>query len=149
MKRSARVWALALFASTLWPAGLQAHGVKAVLDPAGNKATFTGLARVTCFDDGSGPAAYLMARVRDDSPAEAGLLVNLQLIKGSQAISITDTGSGDALYSDYIALQGGSGVYTMVLNKTKAGARSFDLEWHCMTASGIHTGTDILLDQFQ
>jgi len=140
---------LTLLAMALLPAALHAHSAKAVLDPGGDKATFTGLARVTCFDDGSGPAAYLMARVRDNSPPVAGLLVNLQLLKGSQAISISDTVSGDAQYSDFAALPGGNGVYTMLLNKTRAGARSFELEWHCMTAADLHTGTDIILDQYQ
>jgi hypothetical protein len=107
------------------------------------------LARVTCFDDGSGAAALLMVRVRDNSAAIPGLLINLQLLKDTAALSISDTVSGDATYSDYIALPGGNGVYTILLNKTAAGARSFDIEWHCMTADNLHTGTDILVDQFK
>lgn len=125
------------------------HSARSTLDSAGNRATFTGLARVTCFDDGGGTPALLMARIRDTSPPVAGLLVNLQLVKGTAALSITDTSSGDAGYSDFIALPGGGGEYIMMVNKTAAGARNFDLEWHCMTAGNVHTGTDIALQQFQ
>jgi hypothetical protein len=119
------------------------------MDAPGTSATFTGLGRVTCFDDGSGPAALLMARIRDNSSVVPGLLVNLQLLKGPAALSISDTVSGDATYSDYIALPGGNGVYTIMVNKTAAGARNFDLEWHCLTADNLHTGTDIIVDQFK
>jgi hypothetical protein len=114
----------------------------------GNSATFTGLARVTCFNDGNGPAAMLVARVRDNSEAIHGLMVNIQLVKGAAALSISDEISGDAAFSDYIALPGGNGEYIMMVNKTAAGQRNFDIEWHCMTAGNLHTGTDISLQQF-
>ncbi len=130
-------------------ASSQAHSARATLDAAGNKASFTALARVTCSDDGSGPPALLSARVRDNSPPVAGLIINLQLLKGTQALSISDTVSGNADYSDSLQLAGGAGVYTVLLNKTAAGARNFDIEWHCLTATGDHTGTDIIVDQFK
>jgi hypothetical protein len=133
----------------LSPMVVQAHGARAVMDAAGTTPTFTALARATCFDDGAGPAAYLFARIRDNSAPVEGLYVSLQLLKGTQAISISDTVSGDAGYSDYVALAGGNGVYTMMLNKTRAGPREVDVEWHCMTADDEHTGTDILVDQFK
>lgn len=125
------------------------HTTRATMDAAGNSATFTGLARVSCFDDGNGPAVQLMARVRDNSAPVNGLLLSLQVLKGTSAISISDAGSGDANYSNYIALAGGNGTYTMMLNKTGPGARNFDIEWHCVTATGAHTGTGITVDQFQ
>lgn len=126
-----------------------ADSARATMDASGAKATFTGLARVTCFDDGNGPAAMLVARIRDNSPAIHGLMVNVQLVKGGTALSISDEISGDRSYSDYIALPGGNGEYIMMVNKTAAGARHFDLEWHCYTFTNAHTGTDITLQQFQ
>lgn len=119
------------------------------LDPAGNKATFTALARVTCFDDGNGPADLLAAQIRDNSPAIPDMFVSLQLLKGSKAISVTDTTPGDAQFSQQVSLQGGNGVYFMMVNKTIAGARDFEVEWHCITANQAHTGTDIVVDQFE
>ena len=126
-----------------------AHGGSGItMDAAGISRTFTGVALVTCFDDGEGPAENLTARIRDNSPPVPGLLVNLQLFKGNKAINITDTVSGDADYSPFVTLHGGPGVYFMIINKTDAGARNFDVEWHCNTVDGIHTGTDISVSQF-
>lgn len=126
-----------------------AHGGGAVMDEAGTKASFTALARITCFDDGAGPAQFLVARIRDNSSALQGMLVSLQLLKGTRATSVTDLISGDADYSAFATLSGGNGTYQLIINKSKAGARSFDLEWHCLTATNAHTGTDIIVDQFE
>jgi hypothetical protein len=128
---------------------LHAHGGSELMDPNGNVPGFTALTRVTCFDDGNGNAAYLMARVRDKSESMPGLRVTLHLLKGNRAANVTDTMPGDAEYSEWITLAGGNGVYQMMLTKTLAGARAFDIEWHCMTAQNIHTGTDILVDQYE
>jgi len=107
------------------------------------------LAQITCSSEGSEPTDHLLARIRDNSPPVPGLLVNLQIFKGNRAISITDTVSGDAEFSSFIPLQGGNGVYYVMVNKTNAGERAFDLEWHCTAASGAHTATDIGVLQFQ
>ncbi|MCB1985057.1 MAG: hypothetical protein H6936_12340 [Burkholderiales bacterium] len=126
-----------------------AHGGSGItMDAAGISRTFTGVVLVTCFDDGNGPAENLIARIRDNSPLVPGLLVNLQLFKGNKAVNITDTVSGDANYSPFVTLHGGPGVYYMIINKTDAGARNFDVEWHCNTVDGIHTGTEISVSQF-
>ncbi len=144
-------WSVMLATALLaiMPALAAAHTARATLDASGTRAAFTALARVTCFDDGSGVPAALQVRVRDNSPPLAGLLVNVQVLRGTQALSGSDTTSGDASYSEPLLLNGGSGVYTVLLNKTAAGARNFDFEWHCLTASGDHTGTDIIVDQFK
>ncbi|MCB1670806.1 MAG: hypothetical protein R3F41_06615 [Gammaproteobacteria bacterium] len=124
------------------------HGGTAVFDPEGNSDTFTALVRITCFNDGTGDAGYLVARIRDNSLPMEGLYLNMQILKGTQAISITDQTPGDADYTPYVLLEGGNGVYTLMLNHTKAGSHTFDLEWHCMTLDNLHTGTDILVDQY-
>lgn len=154
IKQPAFMFALLLLLSA--PAAYS-HTARATLDPAGNNAHFTALARVTCFNDGSGPAVGLYVRVRDNSPPVAGLLVNAQILKGSQAIVTTDAVSGDATWSDPVQIDGAGGVYTVMVNKTAAGPRNFDIEWHCVTTghdhdhSGNipHTGTEILVDQFK
>ena len=138
-----------LLSAALLSLDASAHGGGAVMDAAGNKAAFTAYANITCFDDGNGPASYLMARVRDNSAPIAGMVVSLQLLKGSRATSVSDTVSGDANYSAFASLTGGNGVYSLLINKSLAGARSFDLEWHCMTAGDTHTGTDIIVNQFE
>lgn len=117
-----------------------AHDAAATMDPASNSATFTGYGFVTCFDDGNGVADKLVASVRDHSPPVAGLLVNLQILKGNRAASVTDPVSGDGNSSPAISVKGGNGVYLILVNKTAPGARDFSIEYHCMTANNVHTG---------
>jgi hypothetical protein len=144
-----RVLKLLVMVGTLFVSNLlYAHGGSAVFDPEGNSDSFIALTRITCFDDGTGNADYLVARIRDTSPPVTGRFLNLQLLKGTRAISISDITPGDANYSPYIMLSGGNGVYTLMINHTRAGAQNFDLEWHCMTKDNLHTGTDILVDQY-
>ncbi len=135
-----------------WAGSSLAHDVTGIplpIFPQSPDAQATDMADVICGDDGHGPTAYLFAQVRDDSPPAPGLLVNLQVIKGNQAANTTDQVSGDAQYSDPIVLQGGDGVYRMLVNKTGPGPRAFSLIWHCVTANGDHTGTEIQVRQVQ
>lgn len=135
---------------TCYAAWSSAHGGGATMDAGGISRTFTGLAQITCSSPmGSEPTDHLLARIRDRSPSVDGLLVNLQLHKGQKAVSITDTVSGDADYSPFVSLQGGNGVYYLMVNKTNVGEREFDLEWHCTAASGTHTETEIGVSQFE
>jgi hypothetical protein len=126
-----------------------AHDAGATMDPNGNVANFTGYALVTCFNDGNGDADHLTASIKDSSPQQDNLLVNLQIIKGSHANSTTDPVSGDGNSSPAVSVHGGNGVYFLLVNKTAAGARSFLVSYHCMTASEVHTGTDIVVQQFE
>lgn len=126
-----------------------AHDAAATMDSVGNSATFTGYGFVTCFDDGNGSADKLVASVKDLSPPVPGLLVNLQILKGNRATNVTDPVSGDGIGSPSISVKGGNGVYFIMVNKTAAGARNFSIEYHCMTANDVHTGTDIGVYQFE
>ena len=126
-----------------------AHDAAATMDPVGNSATFTGYGFVTCYDDDNGPADKLVASVQDLSPPVPGLLVNLQILKGNRAASVTDPVSGDGKSSPEITVRGGNGVYQIMVNKTAVGARNFSIQYHCMTANNVHTGTDIGVYQFE
>lgn len=130
----------------IFTSALQAHSGSAIL---GGDASNSALAHVTCLDDGTGEPAYLIAQIKDLSQPEEGLLISVQLLKGIQVINSTDPISGDADYSPLVQLDGGQGVYNMMLTKTAEGDRAFDLVWHCMTADGLHTGTDIIVRQFR
>ncbi|MBY0482921.1 hypothetical protein [Nitrosomonas sp.] len=122
----------------------------ATMDPNGNVANFTGYALVTCLDD-VGKTDHLVASIRDTSPPQDNLLVSLQIIKGVLANSTTDPISGDDDFSPEIKVQGGKGVYQLLVNKTGEGARSFLVSYHCQTADTppIHTGTVIVVQQFK
>ena len=126
-----------------------AHSAGAITDADGNNANSTILAAITCEDDGHGEPEGLFAQIKDLSEPVEGLLISIQLYKGLKATSDTDTISGDADYSEGIQLDAGPGVYQILVNKTDIGPRRFDIIWHCMTEEHVHTGTDILLRQFQ
>jgi len=125
-----------------------AHTAGATLDAGNNTRSFTGVAFVTCINDGNGEADNMIARIRDNSAPVPGLMVNLQIFKGNKSNTITDTVSGDAEFSPFITLQGGPGTYWIMVSKTDVGARQFDLEYHCNTRTGVHTGTEIGVSQF-
>jgi hypothetical protein len=125
---------------------VQSHSASAVL---GGDASNSALAHVTCLNDGTGEPAALISQIKDMSQPDEGLLLSVQLLKGTQVINSTDSISGDANYSPLVALEGGAGVYNMMLTKTAEGERTFDLIWHCMTADGLHTGTDIVVRQYK
>ena len=91
----------------------------------------------------------LFVQIKDLSAPVSGLYISVQVYKGTQAINITDTISGDADFSQGVQLNGGAGTYQLMLNKTDVGAKAFELVWHCMTANHVHTGTNILVRQFQ
>ncbi|MDD2758802.1 MAG: hypothetical protein PHH11_00765 [Methylomonas sp.] len=131
-------------AQTTW-----AHSGGGVIDAEGVNASATDLAAVTCSDDGNGAPHYLMAQIKDTSEYVPGLLLSVHIYKGNKMTTSTDTVPGDAEYSPEVALYGGTGVYYLSITKTNAGSRSFDVIWHCMTAEGLHTGTDIAVVQFQ
>lgn len=126
-----------------------AHSVAGTFDPAGGNPHATVYADITCFDDGNGAAAALYARIKDLSAPVAGLLVNLQLQKGNSATNTSDPGVGDADFGPAVQLNAGEGVYRLLINKTAAGARTVELEYHCLTATGVHTGTDAVARQVQ
>ncbi len=127
-----------------------AHDAGAILDADGTIRSFTGLASVSCIDDGSGAPDHLAVSIRDNSPPVPGLMVNLQVVssRGNKAISITDTVSGDADFSPFILVHDGAGPYRVIVNKTDVGPRDFDLQYHCRTANDVHTGTSIGVSQF-
>ena len=134
---------------TLGYAGLSgAHDAGATMDPDGTTASFTGYALVTCIDD-VGVTDRLVASIKDTSPPQDKLFVSLQIIKGNRADSTTDPVSGDGNFSPEAKVQGGSGVYQILVNKTIAGARSFLVSYHCMTADNVHTATEITVKQFE
>ena len=126
-----------------------AHNGGATLDAKGTNASATALAGITCFDDGTGVPAKLAVQIIDQSEPVDGLLLSVQIYKGRKATSITDQVSGDADYSPVVELEAGPGVYWVMLDKTAAGPRQFNLIWHCETADELHTGTDIVVKQFQ
>jgi hypothetical protein len=114
----------------------------------GSAASSTDYYQVTCSDSGVGAPANLQTQVKDQT-AGAAPLVSVQAQKGSVATHSTDTTDNDANYSSWAILSGGSGVYTVLVDKDGAGAENYTLQAHCMTSGGVETGTTVVSKQNQ
>ena len=140
--------ALALL-SAAYVEGVFAHTAGGTIDAAGNNASATDLAQVSCYDDGDGPTGYLFIQIQDLSSPLSGMLMSIQAAKDAQMTNDSDPVSGDATASPGTELWAGDGIYYMSVSKTAAGSRLFSVTYHCMTSQGVHTGTDITLLQAQ
>lgn len=89
-----------------------------------------------------------MTQVRDNSPVKPPL-VSVVTTKGGSSTTSTDPVDGNSAYSPEKELNKGSGVYIVNIKKSKAGAENYTLQYHCETASDVHTGTSIIQTQNQ
>lgn len=113
----------------------------------GIDASATDLYLITCDDNGNGVPAYLLTQVV--SSAKTGPLIGVLTSKGSQAVNSTDPANGDANYSPAVKVEGGRGDYLLAVSKTKKGKGVYVLQYHCLTATDVHTGTEIVTLQNQ
>jgi hypothetical protein len=117
----------------------------------GDAAASTDLYQVTCSNDGSGAPGSLSMQVLDAAPSAAPL-VSVQTRKGTLLANSTDPVDGDATSSPIVHVNGGAGVYDVLVDKTAAGAETYTLTFHCVTGTngtGAHTGTEIVTRQNQ
>lgn len=100
---------------------------------------------VDCVDSGSGAPASLVVQVADLAPVAAPG-VSAQIRRGNAATNTTDAVDADGLASAAVFLDGGAGRYDVFVDKTDAGAESFELTAQCFTGaggSGTAAGTSI------
>lgn len=104
---------------------------------------------ISCSNDGNGPAAYLKVQLQA-TPA-----THLQIQKNQQSISVTGVSNAHGKFSKYISLwpvkpgtidNDGNGDYLVLVDKSKAPATVYSFNYHCKTANGGHTGTDITIN---
>ncbi|MGJ0486209.1 MAG: hypothetical protein ACR65R_16985 [Methylomicrobium sp.] len=78
--------------------------------------------------------------------------VSAQVINDTVALSTTDSRGGDTESSPALEVvkPGNSAIYTVVVNKTAAGAANYAIEFHCENSDGSHASiTEIALKQDQ
>ncbi|MEX2207456.1 MAG: hypothetical protein WEF50_14600 [Myxococcota bacterium] len=117
----------------------------------GDAAGATDYYQVTCLDDGAGAPASLSIQLQDASPAAAPF-VSVQARKGTLLASSTDPSDADSAPGPLIHVNGGAGVYDVLVDKTAASAVLYTLTFHCTTGengTGQHTGTEIVARQNQ
>jgi hypothetical protein len=71
-------------------------------------------------------------------------LLTLQISKGDLSDKTTDLVSGDADYSPWIIVEGGTGLYSLQVAKTSSGPVKYSFEYHCMNGN-THTDTGIVM----
>lgn len=136
-------------AIALWlvPGASSAHTQNGSL---GATASATDYYQITCSDDGTGPPASLAVEVMDAVPA--GSLVSVQIQRGSALTNVTDAVDGDASASPPVWVNGGAGVYDVLVDKSSADVAIYTLDYHCYTGAdgtGDHTGTSLVTRQNQ
>lgn len=124
-----------------------AHSVSGSLSTTAGATDFY---QVTCDDDGNGPPAYLVTSILATS-ATALPHVSVQDRKDTTTTvtNSTDPTNGDTSYSPEARLNGGGGLYNVLIDKDGAGTQSYTFQFHCITADGTHTGTNIVSVQNQ
>jgi len=140
--------ALVALLAAFGPTRASAHTLTGTL---GSDASATDYFQIICSDDHSGPPQSLFVQVRDDPPANAAL-VSVQAQRGPLLVNSTDPVEGDSTPSPGVSVNGGGGVYDVLIDKSGAGAESYTLTFHCMTGpngTGVHTGTDSINVQDQ
>jgi len=129
-----------LLAVVAYAGGASAHEQSGAL---GKAASATDYYQVTCSDDGNGPADHLFVQIKDLAPV-AKPMVSILVVNGLQAKTSTDPIDGDATGSPGLNIKGGTtATYYVLVSKTAAGAENYFFDYHCLTANGDHTGTDI------
>ena len=118
-----------------------------------NKKSATDAYSVTCSNEEGGDTATfrLAARVRDERPARKPK-VSVTIAKGGTAVRVTDKKDGDRRHSPWAYVDGGNGVYRMLVTKSRKGRERFSVEFHCQgpSSSGfIHTGSSVIITQNQ
>jgi hypothetical protein len=117
----------------------------------GSTASATDFYQVTCTDDGGGPPGQMVMQVRDEAPASAAI-VSVQVHKAGLLVNSTDPAEGDTAFSPLVMVNGGAGVYEVLVDKSGAGAEGYTLNFHCLVGTngaGMHTGTTITAVQNQ
>lgn len=96
--------------------------------------------QVSCSSLNSLPTKRLDIQVRDKTAGSRTLSLNV--LKGLVARNATDPVGGDAGYSQWLYVFGGNGIYHVLVSKTTAAARIYDINFHCMNGA-THTVTSI------
>lgn len=111
------------------------------------RATFgaqaTDVWQVTCSADAVlGNSDHLVAQVWDKTPASTNILT-LVMQKGTAAVTTVDLVAGDGSLSPQVQVNGGNGVYTLLVSHTQSGNKIYNIEYHCQNANGDHTPTTV------
>lgn len=113
----------------------------------------TDLYMVTCSTDSGGVSAKLLNSVSTGNAATT-VKVSVRTQKGAKATNTTDSINGDTgttAFSPEVNNVGGDGIYNLTVGKTAASKTPvpYIIDFHCLSSTNSHTGTDIMMLQNQ
>ena len=174
MKKFKRIMTVSLLMATGYASVVSAHNQSGSVGTAASGAAATDVYQVTCSNDGSGAPAQLFAQVADLAPVLA-TLVSVQIVHpldGASTVlsedpvdgdtaTVSTTGASTTGWSPGVTLKGGAAanaqIYLINVNKqytastvaAQKGPELYNLQLHCQTATGVHTGTNWIQTQNQ
>ena len=111
----------------------------------GDAASATDIYTIVCEAGSSQVYFDFYSSLPKGSPTD--LVLSAQVLGGKNTITMTDPNSSDKLPSRGDEIQ--SDGLIVLVNKNKTGKANFALDYHCQSASGDHTGTEITQIQNQ
>ena len=174
MKKSQKIITASLLIAAGYASVVSAHNQTGSVGTTASGAAATDVYQVTCSNDGSGAPAQLFAQVADLAPVLA-TLVSVQIVHpldglstvlsedpvDGDAVVISTTGASTTGFSPGVTLKGGAAanaqIYLINVNKqytastvaAQKGPELYNLQLHCQTATGVHTGTNWIQTQNQ
>ncbi|MEZ4333049.1 MAG: hypothetical protein R3F35_14915 [Myxococcota bacterium] len=133
----------ALFVGALGAPAVRAHEQAGNL---GTGASATDSYEVTCFDNGSGTPGSLEIAILDSSPGAAPS-VSAQVHRDLALVNVSDDLVADALSSPSVYVNAGPGTFFVLVDKSGAGVKFYELTYHCWTGhdgTGVHAGSALV-----
>ena len=172
MKHHKKMLTASLLIATSYAGIVAAHNQSGLVGTIASGKAATDAYQVTCSNDGNGAPARLVVQVADLGVVAAdkkATLVSTQIIHPQTATASKlseDAVDGDAIvagqaggFSPLITLVGGTAAanqnYIVTVNKqltastvaAQKGIENYNLQLHCQTATGTHTGTNWIQTQ--
>jgi hypothetical protein len=105
----------------------------------GDNASATDIFTIGCGENTHQVYFELFASLPKGSPSN--LVVSAELLGGKDTITVTDESSADKLKSRSVYVESSSLI--ILINKNMNGKANFAMQYHCESASGDHTDSEI------
>lgn len=121
----------------------------------GNEASATDHYLIICSTEAGEASDVLEVRVFDATEAQGGGKISAVVQRESVVRTASDPFrvdkdfNHDKNFGPLTSVSGGNGAYNVMVHKLKTSPKSYLLEYHCKTNSGIHTGTSLTVLQDQ
>ena len=155
MKCSKKIKFATLIVAAVYAGLVSAHTQPGAIPIKKTKAAGTDMFEVTCSNNPTdGVTDHLELSVTDKQPANPARISIQALLPATGAATAisADAKDNDGKPSPSVSLAGGAGPYVMSVTKTRSrivGRENYVITFHCVSASGDHTGTDYRMIQNQ